>query len=74
MQNYIFLLNKLNNKAKKYQFHVTVTFRKLLCGMATIYIVQCGITGYPKDVAFADLIAAKTNTISSQLIWTPRNS
>jgi hypothetical protein len=35
----------------------------MLCGLATIYIAQCGITGYPKDVAIADLIAAKSDTV-----------
>ncbi len=50
----------VNVKARKHQLHVT--FCKLLRELATMYIVQCWITGYPEDVAFADLIAAKTNT------------
>jgi hypothetical protein len=61
MQNNISLLKDQNAKAKKHQFHIA--FCKLLCVIATIYIVQCGIMGYPKDVAIADLIAAKTDTI-----------
>jgi hypothetical protein len=57
MQNFIFLLNDLNIEAKKHQFHVA--FCKLTPSVATIYIAQCGHTGYTKNVAIADLIAEK---------------
>ena len=50
MQNYVFLLNDLNIEANiKHQFHIT--FCKMLCGLVTIYVVQCGIMGYPENVA-----------------------
>jgi hypothetical protein len=61
MQNYIFPVNNLNDKAKKNQFYIA--FCKLLHGLATIYIAQCEITGYPEDAAIADLIAAKNDTV-----------
>ena len=61
MQNYVFPVNDLNVEAKKNQFYIA--FCKLLRGLATIYIAQCGITGYPEDVAIADLIAAKSDTV-----------
>jgi hypothetical protein len=61
MQKYVFPVNNLNVEAKKHQFYIA--FCKLLRGLATIYIVQCGIKGYPKDVAVADLITAKNDTI-----------
>jgi hypothetical protein len=61
MQNYVFPLNDLNVEAKRHQFHIA--FCKLLRGLATIYIAQCGITGYSEDVAIADLIAIKNDTI-----------
>ncbi len=61
MQKYVFPVNNLNVKAKKHQFYIA--FCKLLRGLATIYIAQCGIKGYPKDVATANLIAAKNDTI-----------
>ncbi len=41
MQKYVFLVNDLNVKAKKHQFYIA--FCKLLRGLATIYIVKCGI-------------------------------
>jgi hypothetical protein len=61
MQKYVFPVNNLNVKAKKHQFYIA--FCKLLRGLETIYIAQCVIKGYPKDVATADLIAAKNDTI-----------
>jgi hypothetical protein len=61
MQKYVFPVNDLNVEAKKHQFYIA--FCKLLRGLMTIYIAQCGIKGYPKDVAIADLIAAKNDTI-----------
>lgn len=61
MQNYVFPLNDLNVKAKRHQFHIA--FCKLLRGLATIYIAQCGITGYSEDVAIADLITIKNKSI-----------
>ncbi len=61
MQKYDFPVNDLNVEAKKHQFYIA--FCKLLCGLATIYIAQCGIRGYPKDDAITDLFAAKNNTI-----------
>jgi hypothetical protein len=61
MQKYVFPVKDLNVEAKKHQFYIA--FCKLLCGLMTIYIAQCGIRGYPKDVAIADLVAAKNDTI-----------
>jgi len=61
MQNDVFPLNDLNVEAKRHQFHIA--FCKLLRGLATIYIAQCGITGYSEDVAIADLITIKNDTI-----------
>ncbi len=61
MQKYVFPVNNLNVKAKKHQFYIA--FCKLLRGLATIYIAQCGIMEYPKDVAIADLVTAKNDTI-----------
>jgi hypothetical protein len=61
MQNYIFKVNNLNVKAKKHQFHIAIC--KLLCGLATIYIAQCGIVNCPKEVAIANFIAAKNDTV-----------
>ncbi len=61
MQKYIFKVNNLNIKAKKNQFHITIC--KLLHGLATIYIAQCGIVNYRKAVAIADLILAKNDTV-----------
>jgi hypothetical protein len=61
MQDYIFKVNDLNVKAKKHQFHIAIC--KLLRGLATIYIAQCGIVNYPKDVAIANFIAAKNDTV-----------
>ena len=61
MQNYVFPLNDLNVEAKKHQFHIA--FCKLLRGLATIYIAQCGNPGYSKDVAIADLIKIKHDNI-----------
>ena len=57
MQNYVFPVNDMNVKAKRHQFHIALC--KLLRGLATIYIAQCGITGYSEDVAIADLITIK---------------
>jgi hypothetical protein len=45
MQNYIFKVNDLNIEAKKNQFHIAIC--KLLRGLTTIYIAQCGIVNYP---------------------------
>ena len=61
MQNYVFPLNDMNVEAKRHQFHIALC--KLLHGLATIYIAQCGITGYSEDVAIADLITIKNDTI-----------
>jgi len=61
MQNYVFPLNDMNVEAKKHQFHIA--FCKLLRGLTTIYIAQCGIMGYSKDVAIADLITIKHDNI-----------
>jgi hypothetical protein len=61
MQKYVFPVNNLNVKAKKHQFYIA--FCKLLHGLATIYIAQCGIRGYPEDAAIANLIAEKNNII-----------
>jgi hypothetical protein len=61
MQKYVFPVNDLNVKAKKHQFFIA--FCKLLRGLTTIYIAQCGIKGYPKDVAIADLVVAKNDSI-----------
>jgi hypothetical protein len=64
IQKYVLPVNDLNVKATKYQFYIT--FCKLLPGLATIYIAQCGITGYPKDVAIANLVEAKMTPL---LFW-----
>ena len=61
IQNYIFKVNNLNVEAKKNQSHIAIC--KLLRGLATIYIAQCGIINYPEDVAIADLIAVKNDTV-----------
>ena len=61
MQNYVFPVNDMNVEAKRHQFHIALC--KLLRGLATIYIAQCGITGYSEDVAIADLITIKNDTI-----------
>ena len=61
MQNYVFPLIDMNVESKKHQFHIS--FCKLLRGLTTIYIVQCGIMGYSKDVAIADLIIIKHDNI-----------
>jgi hypothetical protein len=61
MQKYDFPVNDLNVEAKKHQFYIA--FCKLLRGLMTISIAQCGIRGYPKDVTIADLVAAKNDTI-----------
>jgi hypothetical protein len=61
MQIYVFPVNDLKVEAKKHQFYIA--FCQLLRGLATIYIAQCGIKGYPEDVAIANLIAAKNDTI-----------
>jgi len=61
MQKYVFPLNDMNVEAKRHQFHIALC--KLLHGLATIYIAQCGIMGYSEDVAIADLITIKNDTI-----------
>ena len=61
MQNYVFPLIDTNVESKKHQFHIS--FCKLFRGLTTIYIVQCGIMGYSKDVAIADLITIKHDNI-----------
>ncbi len=61
MQKYVFPVNDLNVKAKKHQFYIA--FCKLLHGLVTIYIAQSEIRGYPKDVAIANLVTAKNDTI-----------
>ncbi len=61
MQKYVFPVNDLNVEAKKHQFYIA--FCKLLRGLATIYIAQSEIRGYPEDVAIANLVTAKNDTI-----------
>jgi hypothetical protein len=61
MQNYIFKVKDLNVEAKKHQFHIAIC--KLLRGLATIYIAQCGIVNHPEDVAIANFITAKNDTV-----------